>query len=200
MAAIIAGRKRLPREDGVRYVAFVDMSGGSLDDAVLGIAHYDEQPEVSVLDSIMSQTGRPPFNPRDAVRKFVAELKAYGLSKVTGDAYAGQTFRADFQDAGITYVVCERSTSANYEEFEPRLNAGEVELLDMPILQEQFLTLIIRGSKIDHQPGDHDDWSCAAAGAIVLAAGETSSMDISPEFVAAFDQLTRPRKTGFFIR
>jgi hypothetical protein len=37
MAAIFTGRKRLPPEKGVKYFAFVDMSGGSSDNAVLGI-------------------------------------------------------------------------------------------------------------------------------------------------------------------
>ena len=39
----------------------------------------------------------------------------------------------------------------------------------MPKLTEQLLTLVIRGNKIDHQPGDHDDWANAACGACVLA-------------------------------
>ena len=50
-----------------------------------------------------------------------------------------------------------------------RLNAGEVELLDIPELQEQLLTLVVRGGRIDHQAGDHDDFSNAAAGATWLA-------------------------------
>src|SRR5208337_853647 len=41
MAAIVTGRKRLPPVAGVTYRAFVDMSGGSADDAVLSIAHHD---------------------------------------------------------------------------------------------------------------------------------------------------------------
>jgi hypothetical protein len=41
-------------------------------------------------------------------------------------------------------------------------------LLDVPTLQEQLLTLVWRGSKIDHQPGDHSDYANAAAGALVL--------------------------------
>ena len=39
MAAIVTGRKRLTREEGRRYHAFVDMSGGSSDDAVLAISY-----------------------------------------------------------------------------------------------------------------------------------------------------------------
>jgi phage terminase large subunit-like protein len=169
ISAIVAGRKRLDPEEGRAYRAFVDMSGGSLDDAALGVSHYDPESQRTILDSVMSQAGGTPFNPRDAVRKFVSELGRYGLSKVTGDAYAGQTFRRDFEDAGIVYEVSRRTKAEIYDEFEPRLNAGEIELLDMPKLTEQLLTLVIRGNKIDHQPGDHDDWANAACGACVLA-------------------------------
>jgi hypothetical protein len=173
MAAIVTGRRRLSREEGLEYVAFVDMSGGSSDDAVLGVSHYEAERKVAVLDALMAQTGAPPFNPRDAVRKFVAELKTWGITRVTGDAYAGQTFRTDFEAASISYTVSARSKSEIFNAFEPRLNAGEIELLDDGKLQEQLLTLVIRGGgKIDHQPGDHDDFANAACGALVLAAGD----------------------------
>jgi hypothetical protein len=39
--AIVPGRYTLEPQDGVDYFAFVDMSGGSSDDAVLGISHWD---------------------------------------------------------------------------------------------------------------------------------------------------------------
>ncbi len=168
MAAIVTGRRRLKPQPDVRYQAFVDMSGGSSDDAVLGIAHYDDKAKLAVLDHLVSQTGSAPFNPRLAVQKFSAELREYRLSEVTGDAYAGQTFRNDFEDYNISYRVADCTKAEIYDEFEPWLNAGEVELLDHPKLQEQLLTLVIRGGKIDHQPGDHDDWSNACAGAVWL--------------------------------
>lgn len=170
MGAVIQGRKRLPFDPGRVYHAFVDMSGGSLDDAVLGIAHYDAVTKHSVLDLLEAQTGRPPFNPRHAVKKHAGLIKDYGLRKVTGDAYAGLTFRLDFvDDHEIEYDVCEVAKSDLYDALEPKLNAGEVELLDIGELQEQLLTLVIRGSKIDHQSGDHDDYANAAAGAVWLA-------------------------------
>lgn len=166
LAAIAPGRKSLPPEDGVPYRAFVDMSGGSNDDAVLGIAHYDLARRAAVLDRLDCQTGAPPFNPRIAVRKFAGLLKEYRIASVWGDAYAGQTFRQDFAEFGIAYQVCPFSKSEIYELLEPKLNAGEAELLDVPKLQEQLLTLVFRGARIDHQPGDHDDFANAAAGAI----------------------------------
>jgi hypothetical protein len=185
MAAIVTGRKQLLREPGVRHFGFVDMSGGSSDDAVLGIAHYDVVRRVRVLDQLVAQTGTAPFNPRHAVKKFAAVLKEYGVTQVSGDAYAGETFRGDFQEAGIAYLPCGVPKSDLYEQLEPMLNAGEVELLDVPTMQEQLLTLVWRGSKIDHQAGDHDDYANAAAGAIVLIQSR-QPLRISSEAMARF--------------
>jgi len=195
MAAIVPGRRSVPREDGRSYVAFVDMSGGSSDDAVLGISHYDAERKVTVLDALMAQTGAPPFNPRDAVRKFVAALKVWRVSRVVGDAYAGQTFRADFEAEGISYETSDQTKSELYEAFEPKLNAGEVELLDDGKLQEQLLTLVWRGAKIDHQVGDHDDYANAACGALVLAHGDEGIM-ADPVKAAEFLAVTRQRLAG----
>jgi hypothetical protein len=191
MKSIVTGRKRLTREDVKGPVkAFVDMSGGSSDDAVLAVAAYDAERKVAVLCALISQTGSPPFNPRDAVRKFAAALKYWGLSTVTGDAYAGETFRRDFEDLGIAYQVSTRTKSEIYDAFEPRLNAGEVELLDDGKLQEQLLTLVVRpGGKIDHQSGDHDDFANAAAGAVVLASARSTELNISDDFLNSYNAL-----------
>lgn len=165
--AQVPGLSVIPYEEGRNYVAFVDMSGGSSDDATLAVAHKEGNRRL--LDLCISQDGRTPFNPRDAVRKFVRTLQRYNLDEVTGDNYAGLTFKSDFEAEGITYRSSDRNTTEIYEAFEPLLNGGEVELLDIPKLQEQLLTLVVRGSRIGHRPGDHDDWANAAAGAICLA-------------------------------
>jgi len=190
MAAIVPGRKRLPPAEGVKYRAFVDMSGGSSDDAVLGIGHFDATTKRAVLDLLVAQTGAPPFNPRNAVRKFAALLKEYGLRRVTGDTYAGQTFRSDFAEHDITYDVAMRPKSDIYDDLDPRLNAGEVELLDVPEMQEQLLTLVMRGAKIDHQPGDHDDYANAAAGAVWLCTDPASQGLIVVPFVYSVPRLS----------
>ena len=166
MAAIDSGVKVRPWRDGVVFHAFVDMSGGSADDAVLSIAHREDNR--AVLDLITKQAGAPPFNPRDAVRRFARILREYGVSTVTGDRYAGMTFRYDFEAEGIRYRVSDLTESENYEKLEVRLNAGEIALLDDVTLSEQLLTLIVRGTKVDHQAGGHSDFSAAAAGALNL--------------------------------
>jgi hypothetical protein len=158
---------RLPMA-GEKYFGFCDMSGGSNDDSVLAIAHRDTEGR-AILDRIMDQGQRPPFDPRKAVERFVNVLKEYGLRSVVGDAYAGQTFQQDFQSRGISYRVSELSKSEIYEEVEPLLNGGRIVLLDNANLESQLLGLIWRASKIDHPSGEHDDLANAAAGALYLA-------------------------------
>ena len=64
--------------------AFVDMSGGSSDDAVLSIGHRDADGR-AVLDLLMDQGQRPPFDPNKAVERFVRPLREYGVSRAVGD-------------------------------------------------------------------------------------------------------------------
>jgi hypothetical protein len=170
MACVIPGRKRLPPVEGIDYVGYVDMSGGSSDDACLGIAHRGRDGRI-VVDVVEKQSGGVPFDPRDAVRKFVGLLREYNIARVHGDAYAGQTFARDFERERISYQVCPKTAHQLYEALEPRINAGEVELLDHDKALEQILTLIWRGVRIDHQPGDHDDHAAVVAGVVHMASG-----------------------------
>jgi hypothetical protein len=208
MTAIVTGRRRLPYQPGNQYMAGVDMSGGSNDESCFAIAHKDRESGKAVLDLLVSQSGKPPFNPRDAVRKFAALAHEYNIRFVTGDNYGGQTYRYDFQEHGIGYDTIrmpralgvkvnttpaiarqersggQPSASDFYEAFEPRLNAGEVELLDIPELQEQLLTLVWKGAKITHESAGHDDWANAAAIALVLAVPARPGLTFTPEFMA----------------
>jgi hypothetical protein len=170
LACVIPGRKFLPREKDIRYSAFVDMSGGSLDEAILGISYLSKEGKL-VLARLESQAGKPPFDPRKAVKKFCGILREYGLNVVTGDAYAGQTFRKDFEAEGVRYLVSKNATSDLYQLLEPKINSGIVEILDNEDLIGQGLTLIWKGAKVSHQNGDHDDFMTGFAGSILLAAG-----------------------------
>ena len=77
----------------------------------------------------------------------------------------------------MTYDASAKSKSELYVELLPLVNARRCELLDVPRLKTQLLTLerrVGRGTgrdSVDHQPGAHDDVANAAAGALVLAAG-----------------------------
>lgn len=150
MDAVARGVVVRTPERGVQYAAFVDMSGGSNDDAVLAIAHMDAD-GCAVLDRVTDQGQRPPFDPIKAVDRFVPILREYRVTRVVGDRYAGETFSAAFRDRGIGYDVAPHSASDLYEALEPRLNSHRVVLLDVPVLEQQLLGLVWRGSKITHQ-------------------------------------------------
>ena len=164
--AIVAGRQEISPQDGIDYIAFVDMSGGSNDDATLGIAHWTG--EKAVLDALISQDTPTPFNPRLAVARFALMCKRYRCREVHGDAYAGTTFRHDFTDCGIDYIVEKQTRTDLYENLEVALNAGQVELLDIAKLRRELMTIVQRGASLDHMPGQHDDWATSAAGALTL--------------------------------
>jgi len=165
MAAIARGIRVRPPEDGVTYFAFVDMSGGSVDDAVLGIGHQDAD-ERAVLDRLVDQGQRPPFDPLKAVARFVSILREYRITRVTGDRYAGETFKRAFEERSITYRVSDKTKSQLYEAMEPHLNGAKVVLLDHAEMESQFLSLVWRGGKIVHPAGEHDDHANATAGVV----------------------------------
>jgi hypothetical protein len=166
MDSIERGMSARAPQPGLVYAAFVDMSGGSNDDAVLGIGHRDAQDRV-VLDCVVNQGQHPPFDPNKAVERFVRTLRTYGVAHVTGDRYAGLAFSSQFRTAGVEYTESALTKSELYEALEPALNAGHVVLLDVPVLEQQLLGLVWRGGKIDHPTGEHDDWANAAAGVLV---------------------------------
>ncbi|HEX3861069.1 MAG TPA: hypothetical protein VHY35_05200 [Stellaceae bacterium] len=190
--AIISGRRSAIIPDGARPVAAVDMSGGAHDDATLSIAYraLDQGPRRTnthriVLAHLSSQNGKPPFNPRSAVAKFARTLKEYHINTVVGDNYGGETFKRDFAEHNITYVPADHPKSFYYEWLDPKLNAGEVELLDIPRLQEQLLGLVWRGARIDHQSGigDHDDYANSVAIAVWLAGADSRRLVVSEEML-----------------
>jgi phage terminase large subunit-like protein len=193
VAATVTGRRRLPYRPGIRYIGAVDMSGGSDDDSTFSISHRDHGTGRAVLDLCVRQSGKPPFHPRQAVRRFAEIAREYGLGSVTGDAYAGQTFRRDFEEHGVGYKVVthpipgakgQASASDFYEALEPKLNAGEVELLDVPELTDQLMTLVWRGSKITHESSAHDDFANSAAIALILADPLRRPLVITPDLLA----------------
>jgi hypothetical protein len=167
--AILRGVGVMEPRPGMQYRAHVDMSGGSDDDATLGISSQDPKTGRITVVLVMNQGRRPPFDPRLAVDRFEPVLRKYGIAAVNGDQYAGQTFRADFARHGIHYRVCPLTEHQLYEWLEPILNGGRVRLVDVPELEQQLLGLVWRGTKIDHQPGEHDDYANACAGAVWAA-------------------------------
>ena len=189
-AATPPGRREVLPASGVRYVAFVDPSGGSADSFTLAIAHRDK--DCASLDVVREV--RPPFSPEETVAEFAALLKQYRVTSVAGDRYAGEWPREQFRKYGIAYVVSEKPKSDLYRDLLPLLNSGKVELLDLPRLVTQLCGLerrTARGGRdsIDHGPGGHDDVANAVAGVLVNAGAARRPMKIS---AAALEASSRP--------
>lgn len=172
MAAVERGLAGREPEAGVEYQAFVDLSGGSADDATLAIGFQDPEGGAVFVARVVNQGPPPPFDPRRAIERFAEVLRAYRVQTVHGDRYAGETFRADFERHGIGYEVSPLTKSQLYEALEPGLNGGRVRLPDVPAVEQQLLGLLWRGGKIDHPAGEHDDWANAVAGVVQLLLAE----------------------------
>ncbi len=159
--------KELPFARGLTYRAFTDPSGGGADGFSLAIAHA--QDNHAVVDLVREMHG----SPAQIAGEYAALLKTYGLTKVTGDRYAGAWPRDEFSKHGITYETSELDRSGLYLELLARLNSGQVELPPYEKLHRQLVSLERRTGRggrdhIDHPPGGHDDLANAAAGAVVL--------------------------------
>jgi len=168
-SCVVAGRRELPPLRAIQYRAFVDPSGGSSDSMTLAIAHLEK--ERIVIDAIRDRT--PPFSPESVVDEFASLLKAFRVSSVVGDRYAGEWPRERFRRSGIQYLPSAAPKSALYRDMLPALNSGQVELLDHPKLINQVCNLerrTARGGRdsIDHPPQQHDDLANAAAGVISI--------------------------------
>ena len=157
-ACVVPDRRELPPVMGTRYHAFTDPSGGSVDSMTLAVAHLEG--ERVVLDALREI--RAPFNPESATAELSAVLRTYGITRVIGDRYAGEWPRARFRVHNITYLPATMSKSDLYSALLPRVNAHQVELLDVPQLVQQLGNLERRTARsgkdsIDHPPRQRDD-------------------------------------------
>jgi hypothetical protein len=171
-AGVVPGRYELPPRADVSHRGFVDPAGGSGEDSFGGVIAHAELRDgrrVAVVDALREI--RPPFSPEAVTADLAALFRAYGITEVTGDRYAGEWPREQFRKHGVIYTVAERPKSDLYRDALPALNAGAVELLDHPRLLGQLSALERRTSRggrdsIDHAPGGHDDLANVVCGVI----------------------------------
>jgi hypothetical protein len=169
-----------PPLPNLRYVSFVDASGGVRDSFTAAVAHADDD-GVAVLDCLLEI--KAPFNPDQATADVADMLKAYRCSSTQGDKYAAGWVVQAFSKCGITYRHSERDRSAIYLDALPLFTTGRARLLDNSRLVHQFAGLERRTSpmgkdRIDHGPSGADDACNSAAGALVLAAHEAGRQAI----------------------
>jgi len=186
-AAAQTGRQFLSPQEGVRYVAAVDASGGGADAFTLAVVHAEGTGAGRrIVQDVMRAWSKPRDGQTDlegAVQAIAAIVKTYNIRAVFGDRYARGWVREAFKRAGIVYsdatimkdseaVYLDRS--AAYLEVEPLFAAGLIAILDHPTLARELKNLERRphpGGKdrVDHPRGQHDDHANALALAAVMA-------------------------------
>jgi hypothetical protein len=176
-AVTVFGRRELAPQSDRSYVSFTDPSGGSQDSFSLGIAYLDPDTGNAVLAALREV--RAPFSPSQVIAEFAELLHRYRVSRVVGDRYGGEFPREQFRHNGIVYEIAEKAKSDLYKECLPLINSAKAELLDNPVLINQFAALERHTGRagrdvIDHPLGGRDDICNAAAGALVLAAREAA--------------------------
>ncbi len=145
-ACTATGRHELAPMKGIVYTAFVDPAGGSGKDSMtMAIVHRGEDGRV-ILDLVREK--RPPFSPEIVVAEFAGTLKAYRITKVTGDHWGGEFVREPFRGQGVTYELADRPKSDFYRDALPVFNSGKIELYPLPRLAAQ-----LGGSGAPHEQG-----------------------------------------------
>jgi hypothetical protein len=159
---------------GIRYTGFLDAAGGSgADSMTCAIAHKDG--DGAVLDAVRER--KPPFSPEQVTAEFAALFKAYRITRIVADRFAGSWPVEAFAKFGIKVEHSAKPKSDIYAALLPAINSRQADLLDHPKLISQLIGLELRTARggrdsIDHPPGSHDDVINAAAGALTSIAAK----------------------------
>jgi hypothetical protein len=168
---VIEGRYEIPYIDGRFFFGHIDPSGGRGDSFCQAITSRDPNGKI-ILHAVRER--KPPFKPEGVVAEFAALLKAYKITTVESDAYAGTWPVEQFAKQGILVKMCDKNSSELYLELLPVISQGSVEILDNKRLISQLSGLTRRTrpggrDQITHFPGAHDDLAVCLAGAVYQA-------------------------------
>ncbi|MGE3872314.1 MAG: hypothetical protein AB7F74_05085 [Parvibaculaceae bacterium] len=163
-ACIVPGVRERPPSREHRYGAFVDPSGGSADAFAMAVGHRSA--DTVIIDCIRSIS--PPFSPEAAVAEFATVLKAYRVSRATGDRFGGEWVAEAFRKEGIFYEHSAKAKNDLYIDLLPLLNSQAIDLLDNDRLVRELVSLERRVGRgrdvIDHPSRGHDDIANVVAG------------------------------------
>jgi hypothetical protein len=172
----------LPPRPGVRYWAFADPSGGRHDFYALCIGHAATGGRF-VADVVRG--AKPPFDPAQVTRDYASLCREYRVRTLYGDNYSAEWAAGAFRDAGMRYLVSDRSKSDLYIEALTLFTRGAIALPNHAQLLRELRLLERRTHRsgrdsVDHGPRGNDDHANAALGCAVFAArrlGYDTSLD-----------------------
>jgi len=171
--ACVGDYRELEPRPGIIYFCFVDAASGSEggDSYCVAIGHKDG--DQIIIDCVREVN--PPFSPSKIVSNVAVPLcKAYRVTKVWGDNYAGEYAKEPFRKAGIFYDLWSQHKSELYRDpLLPLINSKRITLprIDRLINQCCQLERSVKRSgrdEISHPTYGRDDVINAAAGAAAV--------------------------------
>jgi hypothetical protein len=176
--ACVGDYSELPPQPGISYRVFVDAATGVPDGDSYAMCVAHKNGNRVVVDAIREV--RPPFNPALVIADVLIPLcKAYSVSSVTGDNYAGSFAQNPIREHGLGFELAKKHKSELYfDPFLPMLNSRLIDLPrnDRAINQICSLERSVQKSgrdQITHPSHGHDDIANAIAGAVDVAANFT---------------------------
>ncbi|GAF69474.1 unnamed protein product, partial [marine sediment metagenome] len=137
-------------------------------------------------------------SPKTVCKEFSGLMKAYGISKCTGDRFAVGYVKELFRDNAVLYEPSKLSASELYLECQVLFTIQKIELPDDKRMKEQFKNLerkVRSGSRdfVSHPTfGDfHDDIANSVSGACVMLA-------MNPNIKASDLEHMLPHRAGDF--
>jgi hypothetical protein len=164
----------LPPQPGINYCCFIDPASGVPEGdsyAMAVSAMVGDRVCVSALRDV-----RPPFSPAEVVSSVLIPLcRAYNITDVTGDNYAGEFAKEPVRAAGIGYRLADRHKSELYNDpFLSLLNSRKIDLPRNERAINQICSLersVQRSGRdqISHPTHGHDDIANVIAGSAYIA-------------------------------
>jgi hypothetical protein len=184
-ACVDGGVYERPPIASVSYVGFADPSGGSADAMTMSIGHREG--EQIIIDVVRER--RPAFSPEDVSREFASLFRAYRVTKIQSDRYAGLWPAEMFRRFGVECEQSARPKTELYLDLLPAINSGSLRLLDIPRLVSQLCGLERRTARsgrdsIAEPRGQFDDVANAVAGVVAMLGTRSLEMNVTEEIIA----------------
>jgi hypothetical protein len=185
--AIDYGRpSHLPPRPRLRYVAYMDPSGGRGDAYTLCVAHVEGQ--VIVVDALVRRA--PPFDPQAVTAELCALAKQYGVGRVISDNYSAEWAASAIRACGLGHQLSELSASDQYLEGLPHFTRGLVRIPNDPVLLRELRLLERRTTRLGrdsvvHPVGGSDDCANGVFGAAFMLKGRAGMAAVPAEAYSA---------------
>jgi len=97
-------------QPNVTYFAHADAAGGTgRDSFAFAISHRSASYNIDVIREY-----KPRFVPAQVIAELVTLMKAYRITKIRGDKFAGGFHSSEWKSHGIKFVPCDGTISENY--------------------------------------------------------------------------------------